>query len=54
MAQQKTSARLDYTRVQKREIAEPIETTMSVNNPTYSNISEIQSQLLNLSTSNPY
>ena len=35
-------------------MAEPIETTMSVDNATYSNISELQPDLLNLSTSNPY
>ena len=35
-------------------MAEPIETTMSVENPSYANISELQPELLNISTSNPY
>ena len=46
--------RLDYTRSQKVLMAEPIETTMSVENPSYSNISELQPQLLDISTTNPY
>ena len=49
-----TGGRLDYTRAQKVLMAEPIETTMSVENKSYSNISELQPELLNLSTSNPY
>ena len=46
--------RMDYTRSQKVLMAEPIETTMSVDNPSYSNISELQPELLNISTTNPY
>ena len=46
--------RMDYTRSQKVMMAEPIETTMSVENPSYSNISELQPELLNISTTNPY
>ena len=49
-----TGGRLDYARAQKVLMAEPIETTMSVENKSYSNISELQPELLNLSTSNPY
>ena len=45
---------MDYTRSQKVMMAEPIETTMSVENPSYSNISELQPELLNISTTNPY
>ena len=46
--------RLDYTRAQKVINAEPIETTMSIDNPSYSNIQELQPELLNISTNNPY
>ena len=43
MAESNTTStgRLDYTRHQKVLMAEPIETTMSVDNPSYSNISEL-------------
>ena len=49
-----TGPRVDYSRSQKVLMAEPIETTMSVENPSYSNISELQPELLNISTTNPY
>ena len=35
-------------------MAEPIETTMSVDNPSYANIAELQPELLNISTTAPY
>ena len=51
---QAVGPKMDYTRSQKVMMAEPIETTMSVENPSYSNISELQPELLNISTTNPY
>ena len=35
-------------------MTDPIETNMTVNDQSYSNIYEMQPELLNLSTSNPY
>ena len=35
-------------------MADPIETTMHIDEPSYSNISELQPELLNISTTNPY
>jgi hypothetical protein len=35
-------------------LAEPIETTMSVENLSYANIAELQPELLNISSTNPY
>ena len=51
---QATGPRMDYARSNQVRVAEPIETTMSVENPSYSNISELQPELLNISTTNPY
>ena len=39
---------------QKVVLAEPIETTMSVENLSYANIAELQPELLNISSTNPY
>ena len=54
MAENTSNAKMDYSRSQKVLMAAPIETTMTVDNPSYSNISELQPELLNLSTNNPY
>lgn len=45
---------LSYSRSQKVRMVEPIETTFTVDNPSYANIGELQPELLNLSATNPY
>ena len=46
--------RMDYTRSQQELNVEPIDATLNKENPSYSNISELQPEIVKISTTNPY